>query len=107
MRAVSLTTTALITVLYSVELSAAEPVPGAAEPGRHSLLSRELWPPVFPLSAYDDAWKQWGVKQKPANFDQRFRERYGLHARPDAVTDFPWACVLPAREMDAGLRWTV
>jgi hypothetical protein len=39
-------------------------------------------PPLWPLAAYENAWKQWGVKERPANYDAVFRERYGLHAAP-------------------------
>src|SRR6202043_3033311 len=27
----------------------------------------------------DNAWKSWGLKEKPADFEQQFRRRYGLH----------------------------
>src|SRR5262245_17649694 len=31
---------------------------------------------------YENLWKAWGLKEKPADFDRRLRERYGLH-EPD------------------------
>jgi mono/diheme cytochrome c family protein len=34
--------------------------------------------------AYDEAWRQWGLKEKPAaaDYDRLYRERYGLHTAP-------------------------
>lgn len=39
-------------------------------------------PPLWSPRGYADLWKQWGLKEKPADFDERLRERYGLHAAP-------------------------
>jgi mono/diheme cytochrome c family protein len=39
-------------------------------------------PAIWPLATYENAWKQWGLKEKPADYDLAFRERYGLHAAP-------------------------
>jgi mono/diheme cytochrome c family protein len=41
-----------------------------------------LNPPVWSTGAYAKVWKQWGLSEKPADFDKRFRERYGLHEAP-------------------------
>jgi mono/diheme cytochrome c family protein len=41
-----------------------------------------LNPALWSRSAYDNAWKQWGCKEKPADYDRAFRERYGLHQPP-------------------------
>jgi hypothetical protein len=38
-----------------------------------------LNPPLWSLRAYANAWTQWGLKGKPADYDRRFRRRYGLH----------------------------
>ena len=37
---------------------------------------------MWSLTALDDAWKKWGVKEKPAKYDVALRERYGLHEAP-------------------------
>ncbi len=53
------------------------------EQGRQAVRGRPaLNPAIWPLAAYADAWKQWGLKEKPASYDAAFRERYGLHAAP-------------------------
>jgi hypothetical protein len=41
-----------------------------------------LNPPPWSQTAYDTAWKSWGVKEKPGNYDAAFRARYGLHSPP-------------------------
>src|SRR5215831_6340036 len=51
----------------------------AAERGREALLGRAFTPPVIGTKQYDELWKVWGLKEKPADFDRRVRERYGLH----------------------------
>ena len=65
--------------------------PTAAERGRADLLGKAYNPPTIPLSAYENAWKQWGLKEKPApaDYDRLFRERYGLHAAPYPNGRFP------------------
>src|SRR5262249_8471074 len=51
--------------------------------GRQAVRGRPAMnPAVWRLAAYDDAWKQWGVKEKPADYRAAFLERYGLHAAP-------------------------
>src|SRR5262245_5390832 len=56
----------------------------AAERGRKALLTKAYIPPTWPVQAYEDAWKFWGVKEKPAasDYDRLFRDRYGLHPAP-------------------------
>jgi mono/diheme cytochrome c family protein len=41
-----------------------------------------LNPAAWPLSGYENAWKAWGLKERPTNYDVAFRERYGLHPPP-------------------------
>ncbi|HZU36782.1 MAG TPA: hypothetical protein VFA18_12765 [Gemmataceae bacterium] len=50
--------------------------------GRELLLHDPLNPAQWSMAAYDNAWKQWGLKTKPADYDRAFRERYGLHMAP-------------------------
>jgi mono/diheme cytochrome c family protein len=57
-------------------------VKSAAERGREALLGRTFSPPVVSLKAYDELWKQWGLKEKPADYGRALRERYGLHTAP-------------------------
>ncbi len=53
----------------------------AAERGREYVHS-PFNSPLFSMKAYENAWKQWGLKEKPENYEQMFRERYGLHVAP-------------------------
>jgi mono/diheme cytochrome c family protein len=41
-----------------------------------------LNPPLWSMHAYSNAWTQWGLKEKPAEYDRRFRVRYGLNEAP-------------------------
>ena len=54
----------------------------AAERGRDIMFHRSLNPRVWSSSAYENAWKEWGLTAKPANYEQTFRDRYGLHQAP-------------------------
>jgi mono/diheme cytochrome c family protein len=57
--------------------------PKAVERGRDAVRGRPaLNPPVWSRQAYDNAWKQWGLAEKPTDYDQAFRQRYGLHQAP-------------------------
>src|SRR5690349_13385088 len=61
------------------------PVPldrAAAERGRETLYKRTLNPSVWSVKAYENVWKMWGLKEKPADFAKAFRDRYGLHEAP-------------------------
>jgi hypothetical protein len=54
----------------------------AAERGRDALIQRSINPAVWSMKGYDNAWKAWGLAAKPANYEEAFRDRYGLHAAP-------------------------
>lgn len=50
--------------------------------GRDALLTRAYLPVAWSEQTYQNVWKVWGLKEKPADFEERFRERYGLHPAP-------------------------
>ncbi len=54
----------------------------SAERGRDILLGQALTDGVCSTAAYDNAWKQWGLKEKPADYARAFRDRYGLFEAP-------------------------
>ncbi len=56
----------------------------AVQRGRKALLEKCYAPPTMTRRAYDEVWKQWGLKEKPAadDYDRLYRERYGLHEAP-------------------------
>ncbi|HLW66599.1 MAG TPA: hypothetical protein VKS79_14890 [Gemmataceae bacterium] len=62
-----------------------------AERGRNAFATHMFNPPVWPVSAYDNLWKFWGqgLKEKPADYDRRVRERYGLHEAPFPNDGYP------------------
>src|SRR5262249_43903861 len=53
-----------------------------AERGRDAVYRHPFNPPFWSVKAYQEAWKHWGVKEKPADYDRAFREHYGMHAAP-------------------------
>jgi mono/diheme cytochrome c family protein len=44
---------------------------------------------LFSHEAYDRAWRQWGLASRPADYDRKFRERYGLFEAPYANQGMP------------------
>ena len=72
---------ALSFMLLGVGFLQAEPNE-AAERGKKALESHSFNPAVWSQRAYDEVWKQWGLTSKPADFDKRLRDRFGLHPAP-------------------------
>src|ERR1043166_2497944 len=60
----------------------AAPREGDPARGKAALEGRSFNPPVWTASGYDSLWKQWGLKEKPADYERLVRERYGLHPAP-------------------------
>lgn len=69
-------------------VSAAEPT--AAERGYKALTTTAFIPASWRPPAYENAWKRWaGVKEKPANYDEAFRDYYGMHPAPYPNNNLP------------------
>jgi len=49
----------------------------------------EMNPPLWSQSAFDNLWKRWGLTEKPADFAQQVRARYGLQSAPYANDELP------------------
>src|SRR5262249_6383570 len=61
-------------------LVAQEAGPNAAQRGAAAVRGQPpMNPSVWSAQAYDNIWKQWGLTEKPADFDRAVRERSGLH----------------------------
>ncbi|MCS7016920.1 MAG: c-type cytochrome [Gemmatales bacterium] len=63
--------------------------------GREALLTRAYLPVAWSEQTYHSVWKVWGLSEKPADFEERFRDRYGLHPAP-----------YPNDGLPMGLRYT-
>jgi mono/diheme cytochrome c family protein len=74
-------------VAFAIPTIAAEPTP--AEQGYKALTGTAFIPAFWKSNAVENAWKQWGLKAKPAGYDAAFRERYGLHPAPYPNDGFP------------------
>jgi mono/diheme cytochrome c family protein len=68
----------------------------AARRGEAALLGRCFSAPLVTRAAYDRLWKQWGLKERPADFDDQVRQRYGLHEAPYPNDGLPMG-LRPAR----------
>lgn len=71
---------ALLLLLFPGLALAAEPT--SAERGKKALEGTAFIKAFWPKPAYDNAWKTWGLKEKPKDYDAAFRERYGLNEPP-------------------------
>lgn len=62
-----------------------------AERGKRAFETRSFNPPVWREEAWNRLWQQWGegLTEKPADFDQRVLERYGLHPSPFSNDGLP------------------
>src|SRR5688572_9453857 len=71
----------------------------SAERGRDALETRCFSAPFVSRAGYDTLWKQWGLAERPADFDAQVRTRYGLHEAPYPNDGLPMG--LRMREKDA------
>lgn len=78
---------ALALLILPAVAVAAEPTP--AERGKKALESTAFIKAFWPKAAYDNVWKQWGLKEKPKEYEAAVRERYGLHPAPYKNGEFP------------------
>src|SRR5262245_15904763 len=62
--------------------SGGTPEKSAAERGRYTLTHNPINPPIWSLKTYDNLWRRWGLAEKPGDYAEQVRERYGLHAAP-------------------------
>ncbi|MCS7045943.1 MAG: c-type cytochrome [Gemmataceae bacterium] len=72
---------AIVVVVVSVGTARADP---DADRGKQALFTRAFVPAPWTFSGYENVWKIWQppLKEKPADYDAAFRERYGLHPAP-------------------------
>ncbi|HEX6945681.1 MAG TPA: hypothetical protein VF196_05765, partial [Casimicrobiaceae bacterium] len=54
----------------------------AAAAGKSFVFEKQFFQLLASSRAYDNLWRVWGLKAKPADFDQEVRERYGLSVAP-------------------------
>ncbi len=71
----------ILALVFGVSFATADP---DRERGKQALFSRAFVAAPWSLAAYDNAWKVWEPPQqeKPADYDQAFRDHYGLHPAP-------------------------
>src|SRR4051812_2570548 len=95
----------LLTALSALSASAAAPaVETPAQRGKRNLLTKSYNPPTMAATAVENAWKMWGLKEKPADYPERFRRRYGLHHAPYPNDDLPMGLRFDTRVLGLGNR---
>ena len=59
--------------------------------GREALFTRAFVPAPWSPTAVDSAWKVWQppLQEKPKNYDEAFRNHYGLHPAPFPNNNLP------------------
>jgi hypothetical protein len=71
-----------VALLVAVAAPAFPAAPTAAERGYAALTTTAFIPGFWSPRAVEEAWRQWGVREKPADYAAAFRDRYGLHPSP-------------------------
>src|SRR5262245_46827350 len=71
---------AFLLFVFFAPVEAAEPTP--AERGRKALTETAFIKAFWPRAGYENAWRVWGLRKKPADYEAAVRERYGLHSAP-------------------------
>jgi mono/diheme cytochrome c family protein len=69
-------------LLFTATLTAGDKERTPAERGWLALSEKTMNPGLWSPTAYDNLWKLWGIKEKPAEYDQAVRQRYGLQTAP-------------------------
>src|SRR4051794_37963714 len=82
---------AALVLLLGLTSCAPAAEPTAAERGEKALLGRSFTPPAITPRGSRTVGRSWGggFGGPPADFDRRFRERYGLHVAPYPNKDYP------------------
>src|SRR5207249_4538033 len=81
---------AIVAIISASGVVAQEPDKSPAERGALAVRGRPAMnPPSWSARAFSDVWKQWGLTEKPADFERRVRERYGLHTAPYENSGLP------------------
>lgn len=94
---------AVLVVLLASPAFAAEKEPTPADKGYQALTQTAFIPAFWTQNAIPNAWKQWGVSEKPANYDAAVLERYGLHAAPYPNAGLPMGLRPASRVLSTGV----
>ena len=96
---------ALLLLACATPAGAAEKEPTAAQRGYKALTETAFIPAFWTPNALPNAWKQWGVAEKPADYDAAVRDRYGLHEAPYPNGGFPMGLRKAPRVLNTGVSF--
>jgi mono/diheme cytochrome c family protein len=71
-----------VCLLLALAAPAVAADPAAAERGKKALTGTAFIKAFWPRVGYENAWRVWGLTEKPADYEAAVRERYGLHPAP-------------------------
>ena len=74
-----------------------------AERGREIIFHQSLNPAVWSMAAYDNLWKTWGLTEKPANYIEAVKARYGLSSAPFDNNGLPMGLMHGKRLLGKGI----
>jgi len=100
---VALGVSLLAIVPFGSRLTAGDKEKTPAERGWSALSEKTLNPGLWSPRAFDNLWKTWGLKEKPADYDQAVRQRYGLHIAPFANQGLPLGLQLAPKLVGKGI----
>lgn len=86
-------------------LTVSTPAAPDAQRGRDALFGQCFSQATVSKEGYDTVWKQWGLAQKPADFDRAVMERYGLHPAPYPNHGLPMGLRYAGTKPDAGIGY--
>ncbi len=87
----------------SAPVLAAEKEPTPSEKGYKALTQTAFIPAFWTPNALPNAWKNWGVAEKPAGYDAAVLERYGLHSPPYLNDGLPMGLRKAPRVLNTGV----
>jgi mono/diheme cytochrome c family protein len=93
----------LVLLVFATSAIAAEKALTPSEKGYKALTQTAFIPAFWRPTAIPEAWKQWGAREKPANYDAAVRERYGLHEAPYPNDGLPMGLRRAPRLLNTGI----
>jgi hypothetical protein len=93
----------LLLIACATPAPAAEKELAPADRGYKALTETAFIPAFWTHNAIPNAWKQWDVKQKPADYDAAVRDRYGLHEAPYPNDGLPMGFRKAPRLLNTGV----
>jgi hypothetical protein len=96
---------AILAALVLTGDALAQPATPSADRGREALFGQCFSHATVTREGYETVWKQWGLAEKPADFQRAVMEHYGLHAAPYPNNNLPMGLRFVSARPDAGIGY--